>query len=647
MQNPNPKSTPVKATLIACARDEGPFLAEWVAYHRLIGFTNILVYSNDCHDRSDDLLTALANQGELLHTRLVLAPGISPQKEALKHAMTCPEYTGADWIMTLDIDEHLNIRCGNGLLTDLITATRADAISVSELFFQPENLTDLRDLTIERHKNREPLQQRTPEKRGVKTLFRPAQGMVIGVHRPRVGPTPPRHWVDGSGAPVSEDFVKTVRHGFVAKDTHRLASINHYALRSPGAFLVKQARGDAWHPNANRFTGRYWRERALSGATEQTIQRFAPKISAKLAEWRTNDTFATAEADSQTAWSKRAAALVRSRKGLALASIVRRQTAPVVRLVTCIKNEAPFLIEWVAWHLWLGVTDFLVYTNDCDDGTDEILARLGEMGLAIRMANGAPRDGNMQYPALAHALKSGLLDSADWVISLDVDEFLRVKSGNGQLTDLFAATPNASYISICEVLFGDSARDTYEPGKVTQQFTRRQSMRPGKWKARRGVKTLFRPGADIAVFHTHRPILTDGASPTWLDGSGIPVPPGFATGDENGIDCRGRSNLAVIHHYTIKSSEDFVAKAARGDVVFPERRLGARYLRQRNANGEDDHSLTEWPEGALDIYNQLITDPTLSQLHNAACAFYQNRITTLRDDPNYADLWQLTDGETP
>lgn len=637
MQNPAPS-----ATLIACARDEGPFLAEWVAYHRLIGFTEILVYSNHCRDRSDLLLTALADQGAIRHSRLRLPPGASPQKAALSHAMARPEYQNADWVMTLDIDEYLNIRCGDGRLPDLLAAAQADAISVSELFFHPDQITDLRGLTITRHSAREPLTRRKPLKRGVKTLFRPLPSMVIGVHRPRSGPNPPRRWVDGSGAPVDTDFITSVRHGLPAADAHRLASVNHYALRAPGAFLVKQARGDAWHPAADRFTEKYWRNRAVGGAQEQTIQRFAPRVQTQLDTWRADPGFAVAQDDCLSAWNARAAALLRTRRGLALTAAIRRQTAPVVRLVTCVKNEAPFLIEWVAWHLWLGVTDFIAYTNDCDDGTDEILTRLSEMGVAIRLTNGAPRTGNMQYPALAHALKSGLLDSADWALSLDVDEFLRVKTGQGRLDDLFAAMPRAALISVCETLFGANDRARYEQGLITEQYTRRQTLTPGKRKARRGVKTLFQPGPHIAAFNTHRPILTPGHAPDWRDGSGAPVPPEFAMGDENGLDCRRKCDLAVIHHYTTRSAEDFVAKAARGDVVFPNRRIGGRYWRQRNADEELDQSLTNWPAGARDIFNQLISDPKLRLYHDAACIFYRNRIAALRDDPDYADLWELT-----
>jgi hypothetical protein len=40
------------------------------------------------------------------------------------------------------------------------------------------------------------------------------------------------------------------------------------------------------------------------------------------------------------------------------------------------KNEGPFILEWLAWHRAIGVQDFLIYTNDCTDGTDTFLMLL-------------------------------------------------------------------------------------------------------------------------------------------------------------------------------------------------------------------------------------------------------------------------------
>jgi hypothetical protein len=58
-------------TLVATMRNEGPFLLEWVAYHRLIGFNDVLICTNDCVDGSPELLDALQNHGLLRHLRVV------------------------------------------------------------------------------------------------------------------------------------------------------------------------------------------------------------------------------------------------------------------------------------------------------------------------------------------------------------------------------------------------------------------------------------------------------------------------------------------------------------------------------------------------------------------------------------------------
>ncbi len=52
-----------------------------------------------------------------------------------------------------------------------------------------------------------------------------------------------------------------------------------------------------------------------------------------------------------------------------------------VTAVSMMKDEGPFLLEWIAHHhLAVGFTDILVYTNDCSDGTDDMLMRLEELG---------------------------------------------------------------------------------------------------------------------------------------------------------------------------------------------------------------------------------------------------------------------------
>ena len=54
-----------------------------------------------------------------------------------------------------------------------------------------------------------------------------------------------------------------------------------------------------------------------------------------------------------------------------------------VTAVSMMKDEAPYLLEWFAHHLAVGFTDILVYTNDCTDGTDDMLAERFAQGQAF------------------------------------------------------------------------------------------------------------------------------------------------------------------------------------------------------------------------------------------------------------------------
>ena len=50
-------------------KNESAFLLEWIAYHKTIGFTDIVILSNDCEDGSDEMLDHLSKSGEIIHLR--------------------------------------------------------------------------------------------------------------------------------------------------------------------------------------------------------------------------------------------------------------------------------------------------------------------------------------------------------------------------------------------------------------------------------------------------------------------------------------------------------------------------------------------------------------------------------------------------
>ena len=126
-------------------------------------------------------------------------------------------------------------------------------------------------------------------------------------------------------------------------------------------------------------------------------------------------------------------------------------------IVTTMKNEGPFILEWLAYHRVIGVDDFLVYTNDCTDGTDTMLDMLQEKGI-VQHRDNPFRDSDLkpQHAALQAADDEPVIRNSDWLVCMDVDEFINVKCGDGRLPDLFKSVGDANMISMTWRLFGNN-----------------------------------------------------------------------------------------------------------------------------------------------------------------------------------------------
>jgi hypothetical protein len=99
-------------------------------------------------------------------------------------------------------------------------------------------------------------------------------------------------------------------------------------------------------------------------------------------------------------------------------------------LVACMRDEALFVIEWVAHHLVIGFDRIVVYTNDCHDGTDKLLKALSK--------HGPYEAGTIQKQALHEAMKLPQVSDAEWVMHIDADEYLNVEVGKRQIDDLLS-----------------------------------------------------------------------------------------------------------------------------------------------------------------------------------------------------------------
>jgi len=312
--------------------------------------------------------------------------------------------------------------------------------------------------------------------------------------------------------------------------------------------------------------------------------------------------------------------------------------------VSMMKNEAPFLLEWFAHHLAVGFTDILVYTNDCTDGTVEMLQRLEELGLGYHRPNTIPEGVKPQPSALKHAQKEPMVCDADWVVVFDADEFLAIShpSGtvDGMITD--AVAQGANGIVITWRIFGSAGVVDWSRTPVTEQYTRAA---PTLWNKGWGVKTLFKFDPDYWKLGIHRPSIKNKWLETdfpdsvkWLNGSGEPMEDYFKFRGWRSIRRTLGYGWAQMNHYAIQSVESYALRKFRGNVNNKKDKYNADYWSLQDRNEVEDRAVLRHANDRARIMTALLEDPVLNKLHFAALERVEARLAEYRETTAYQDL---------
>lgn len=377
----------------------------------------------------------------------------------------------------------------------------------------------------------------------------------------------------------------------------------------------------------------------LSGVRAVVVE-LHPKVYGEAGRARVERVLEAAGLARQPGFEKSTVQLFVREPGAAASAVTWWPQNPRILVATCMKDEGPFILEWIAWHRAVGVTDFVVYTNHCSDGTDRILDRLDAMGLVTHLENPAVAAGStlFQPDALEHVATLPVFEAADFFISMDVDEFINVRVGKGRLQDLFLASGPFDVLSMFEINHGSNRKEHYERGWVMDLFPLHQSDRPGRKKAIRGVKSIVRRGPAIDKIRNHRPDLAVPLEEAiWIDGSGRPLTVLAEDPEQNGADCRGGYDLVSLDHYPLRSLHSYLVKMFRGDVVVDGKQVSQRYWRTRNGNEMTTSTFERADATARAEYARLMQDAELARLHEETCAAHEARIAELLKLPQYRE----------
>ncbi|RNF34018.1 glycosyltransferase family 2 protein [Paracoccus methylarcula] len=302
----------------------------------------------------------------------------------------------------------------------------------------------------------------------------------------------------------------------------------------------------------------------------------------------------------------------------------------IATVVTSMKNEAPYILEWVAYHRSIGFDRVVVFANDCTDGTHEMLSRLHKKGEIFYYLNEVPLGAKPHSRALKLANATAEVKSSDYVMVLDADEFLAIKNKPHDVKSLISSmeAANATMMVVPWRIFGSSKQLTFKDRPVIDRFDLSMDISNNP---KVGVKTLFKQNENLRLaIHFPKKVMQNGQSLAsdddfhWIDPDGNRLDPGKLTW--NGGKNRILRENAEVAHFMIKSLDEYMLKIFRGDGLMNSNRHGIDYWRSADKNESLDLKLAKLAPKFRSKLRRLKSDKELNDLHCRAVENCTNRL---------------------
>ncbi len=312
--------------------------------------------------------------------------------------------------------------------------------------------------------------------------------------------------------------------------------------------------------------------------------------------------------------------------------------------VTSVRNEGPYLLEWIAHHWAAGFTDFLIFSNDCEDGTHEMLQQLDQAGVLTHVPHQPNPKKSIQWQALRQGWRHPLRKEADWILVSDVDEFINIHAEGHNIVGLLAAVPkDADAIVLPWRLFGHNGVVEIKDASVTQQFTRAIAPDLQFPISASLFKTLFRAKGPFNQLGVHRPkqkASSKAMLPRFVNGSGTQMHSFLARTPHrlSLYDLGVARDLVELNHYAVRSAAAFVNKCDRGLPNRAHKSLDLAYWVERNFNSVDDKSILKMRPATEVALAKLWTVPLIADLHHKSVAWHRTRFSQLVKTPKYQTL---------
>ena len=219
------------------------------------------------------------------------------------------------------------------------------------------------------------------------------------------------------------------------------------------------------------------------------------------------------------------------------------------------KDEAPYLLEWLAFHKMIGVDLFVLYDNGSSDGGSDLI-RSSSFAKNVTLIEWADRPG--QLSAYNH-FRVNHAPRFTWAAFIDIDEFIMPLAG-ASIRDILMRRTYAPFAQILLqwLVFGPSGRSRRPEGLVMENYTRRL---PETAEASRHIKSIVRTDKLRGIDYTPHAAECSGPACNTRGEQVLPY----------AIQPTECHDVMVVNHYFTKSQEEweFKRRRGRGDSLEP------------------------------------------------------------------------------
>lgn len=226
-----------------------------------------------------------------------------------------------------------------------------------------------------------------------------------------------------------------------------------------------------------------------------------------------------------------------------------------------VKNEAPIIHEWMAFHVAAGFDRLVIIDNGSTDGTADVIRAFGEAEKVDLIDWPGPGTQVAMYEHVAARYR----DRTEWLAFIDADEFLYPVEGM-DLRETLAGMPDVDGIGVNWHIYGSSGHLTRPTGLVIADYVRRAE---DDFLLNRHIKTVVRAAKIVKVYSSH--LVAPAAGVVNDSGKTLHLDPPYGFYEFEPVS---HTRLRLNHYHT-RSAAEYRIKAARGYFGVDDEKLAS------------------------------------------------------------------------